>query len=500
VPLDYLAPPTVKRFLESDARHRCILGPFGSGKSSGCDMEIPRRMAAQAPDKNGIKPTRWVIVRNTRPQLRDTARRTFDAWLGQFGEWREQPTEFKFRKGSIECEVLFRALDTPKDVRNLLSLEVTGAYFNELREIAKDVYDAMDGRIGRFPEKKRVPCTWRGIWNDSNPWHTGSWQDKFFTEPSFGKDGRPRVELFRQPSGLDPDAENLENLEGGRDYYEQMCVGKSQEWIDVNVRGLNAVADEGSIFGKWIERLRARGGLQLFQHPTHDIFTCWDLGLADQTSIFWWRVTPTGVEILDWYENQGEDLEHYFAEVDRRAQALGMGGGLGFRYVKHWLPHDAAQRTLAAGTSVLSRFLQRYGAGLVAIGPNLTVRDGIDAGRWLLQQPGTRFHARAAAGLEKLSQYRFEWNSKTGVYAKNPLHDHASHTGDSFRYVANVAKATRLIMGSMPGPSKRIDVGGISLRKPEIVDPLPKYAIRPDGKLNVDLAELFAESDRRRRR
>jgi hypothetical protein len=202
--------------------------------------------------------------------LRDTSRPTFDHWLGSYGTWRENPLEFKISKGDIECEVLFRALDEPKDVRNLLSLELTGCYFNEVREIAKPIWEGMDGRVGRFPSMDYCPPTWWGIWADSNPWHTGSWQDKLFKSNPRG------YRLFRQPSGLSPDAENVENLVPG--YYEDLCVGKSQDYVDVYIHGLNGSADEGSVFGKWIERLRQRGGLEDFNHHTHDVFTCWTWG------------------------------------------------------------------------------------------------------------------------------------------------------------------------------------------------------------------------------
>jgi hypothetical protein len=463
-------------------------------------MEIARRMWGQEPQKDGIRRSRFVIVRNTKPQLRDTARRTFDDWLGNYGDWRENPTEFRIRTKTVDAEVLFRALDTPKDVRNLLSLEVTGAYFNELREIAKPIWDGMDGRWGRYPAVKDGGCTWGGMWADSNPWASGSWQDKIFTSHFEG------YELFRQPSGLSAEAENLGHLRPG--YYERMLPGKSQEWIDVNVHGLNGVADEGTIFGKWIELLRQRGGLCDFPHRVDDVFTSWDLGLADQTAIFWWRVTPFGVEVLDWYENQGEDLEHYFAQVDMRAKPV-EAGGLGFKYVKHWLPHDAAQKTLAAGTSVLNRFLQKFGAARVAIGPNLEKVDGIEAGRWLLQQKGTRFHSRAVMrddgelgiihALDRLTQYRFAWDDLKVCYSRQPLHDRASHSGDCWRYVAVVARQTGLIMAAKPEKLPTVEVGGIKLIKPGTTIPLPKGAIRPDGKLGYTVAELFAENDRRRR-
>lgn len=450
--MDYLASPTVKAFLEADDFARCILGPFGSGKSSGCIMEILRRACGQARSRDGRRHTRFAVVRNTKPQLRDTTRKTFEGWLGQFGQWRENPTEFRISAGDIDCEVLFRALDTPKDVRNLLSLELTGCYFNELREIAQPIWDGMTGRVGRYPAKQDGGPTWWGIWADSNPWHTGSWQDELFTS------GLSSYKLYRQPSGLGADAENTENLVPG--YYRNLCIGKDEEWVNVHVRGLNGMADQGSVFGRQVERLLQRGGLKRFQHKLDGVFTCWDLGLADATAVWWWRLNAGGVEVLDWYESQGEPLEHYWEQLDARAEAapteaeveIAEEAGvevddarrLGLQYVTHWLPHDAANKTLASGTSVLARFLERY-PGHVAVLPNLSINDGIQAGRSLLEQPGTVFHERCREGLKTLKEYRFAWDDESRCYSKQPIHNWASHTGDAWRYVANVVKTSELL-------------------------------------------------------
>jgi hypothetical protein len=102
---------------------------------------------------------------------------------------------------------LFRALDRPEDKKKLLSLEVTGAYINEAREMPKEVFDVLQQRVGRYPSKMQGGPSWFGIWMDTNPWHTGHWGYKLFsvTKP----EGHV---LFEQPGGMDEDAENVENL------------------------------------------------------------------------------------------------------------------------------------------------------------------------------------------------------------------------------------------------------------------------------------------------
>jgi hypothetical protein len=159
---DYADAPTLRRYSDCNKRSRLIVGPFGSGKSSACVMDLYQKSCQQAPDAYGIRRTRWAVVRNTYPQLKDTTIKTFRDWFPEqyFGEYRANPTPDynlfqQLQDGTrVEAEFLFRALDNPNHVRNLLSLEVTGAWFNEVREIPKSIVDHMDGRINRYPSRK----------------------------------------------------------------------------------------------------------------------------------------------------------------------------------------------------------------------------------------------------------------------------------------------------------------------------------------------------------
>ena len=66
--LDYKAPgPVVKTFMKDDSFFRGLRGPVGSGKSVSCCIEILRRALAQEPNAEGIRKSRWAVVRNTNP-------------------------------------------------------------------------------------------------------------------------------------------------------------------------------------------------------------------------------------------------------------------------------------------------------------------------------------------------------------------------------------------------------------------------------------------------
>lgn len=447
----YRAPPTLARFMRSNARVRAAVGPLGSGKSSSCCVELLRRAAEQKPHK-GIRATRAVVIRNTYPELRDTTRKTFEQWMPPgLGQWKEK--EFSYHIDQplsdgtrLKCEVLFRALDTPEHVKKLLSLELTFAWINEARQVPKAILDMLVGRVSRYPAMADGGPTWYGVWLDTNPWHTGHWGYKLFMKT------RPQgYELFEQPDALGPDAENRENLVPG--YYRDQMAGKDTEWVDEYLRCKYPSHDKGSIYGDTLAALEARGGVLAFEHPVDDLFTAWDLGRSDSTSIWFFRFGQSGLEVVDFYETHGQPLSHYFRVLKRKTEERG------YRYVRHYLPHDARAKTLATQVSVLDQCLAEWGAGAVEVIPAMDLLDGIQAARALLESP-MRFHARCdesplpgvASGLEALRSYKYAWDDKLLTFTRTPVHDWSSHAADAWRYLALARKRAEAMASGRHGP------------------------------------------------
>jgi phage terminase large subunit len=212
----------------------------------------------------------------------------------------------------------------------------------------------------------------------------------------------------------------------------------------------------GSVWADLVEELEARGGVETWEHDEDGVFTAWDLGMADATAIWFFRVRDSGIEFIDHLENRGKPLSFYGDEIDRR----------GYKYIKHWLPHDAVARTLASQVSVLDQLADRFGRGSVAICPRLALLDGIQAGRWLLQQPQTRFHAdKCKNGLDALRQYHYAYDDDNKMYDAKPEHDWSSHTADAFRYAAVVSKLSGIFK---PKPVSDESARKIVLTAPKI--------------------------------
>ena len=239
----YHATPTGSKFHKSEAFVRLIMGPIGSGKSVACCWEVFMRACAQKPHTDGIRRSRWVIVRNTYRELVDTTINTYNDWFSDLGYWllkdMKHIVNMPLEDGTtVQYEVLFRALDKPQDIKKLLSLELTGGFLNECREIPKQVLDMLIGRVGRYPSKMQGGASWWGVIMDTNPPDSDHWIHELFEE-NLPTD----FEIFHQPSGVSAEAENVPNLP--EKYYERMSYGKDPEWVKVYVHGEYGFVSDG---------------------------------------------------------------------------------------------------------------------------------------------------------------------------------------------------------------------------------------------------------------
>lgn len=237
---------------------------------------------------------------------------------------------------------------------------------------------------------------------------------------------------------------------------EERDEGMQEELIRQEYLCDFAAALLGSVFGSLLEVLDNNGRTDAdFPHPSDGIHTTWDLGISDSTAIWFWRLSGNGVEVVDFYEAHGKALSHYVEVLKDKA----------FRYETHWLPHDARARTLVTGTSVLEELNEAIAAaelGHVRIGPNLSPEDGIQAARWLLQQPETRFHRRCGEGVEALRAYHYAYDEDAKVFSKRPQHDWSSHAADAWRYCGVVRKIALSMRADPPAAPPKPDVRPIS--------------------------------------
>jgi hypothetical protein len=240
VNLNYVAPPTIARFAACEAPVQCLLGPIGGGKTTGVLMKILSLACAQKATKGGLRKTRWAVVRNTRPQLRDSVLKTVFDWLPPDGKhviWRETDmtllVQFKLPDDTyVKCEMLFRALDDAQDAQRLLSVEYTGGWLSEFREIPLPLLTDLRSRCGRYPRVEDDGCggaTWHGVLAESNmPTKGSSWHELLEEKRP------PWLRVFIQPSGLSELAENTKYLP--KTYYTDLLSGATENWIKAHIK------------------------------------------------------------------------------------------------------------------------------------------------------------------------------------------------------------------------------------------------------------------------
>lgn len=230
--LNYTAPPTIAEFMQSDQRVRIVRGPVGSGKSSGMVMELLRRAFEQDPDpKTGKRRTRFVIVRNTLPQLLTTSKKTVEELLRGIARYEAQNKTFWIEINDVESEWIMLPLDTPENVQRLLSLDLTGGWLSELRELPPQILLDVLSRCGRYPSMMNGGPTWYGVIGETNSFSEDSeWNEILENRNLMGKPLPSTWGYWVQPGARDPGAENRENLVPG--YYEDLIESNSPSWVE----------------------------------------------------------------------------------------------------------------------------------------------------------------------------------------------------------------------------------------------------------------------------
>ena len=237
---------TLKKFHESPDFVRVLIGPLGSGKTQACISDMLSRIDNQEPDVNGKRRSRWVVARNTQPDLFTTTIKDFREITDQFEigvftlgtppTWRGEYV--KSADGTIvEFEVIFLAFDHPEDSKKARGLQLSGVWFNEMKELSRANIDMLTSRVGRFPPRAQCPSAWNGVIGDSNAPDRDLWLVKLALDVKpeswwFGIQPPGVTKIGGQWKAIDT-AENAQNLPVG--YYQRLLAGRPDPWIRQNL-------------------------------------------------------------------------------------------------------------------------------------------------------------------------------------------------------------------------------------------------------------------------
>lgn len=144
----------LERYLDSRANVVCIQGPVRSGKSVASVMRIYEAMMNVEPDHTGKRRSRWLVVRNSYPDLLNTTIKTWLDWFPEklYGTFKwTPPYRHMMQFGDVEAEVIFQSFAGEEDIPSLKSLELTGAWINEAQYYSRRFVVAVLERTGWFP-------------------------------------------------------------------------------------------------------------------------------------------------------------------------------------------------------------------------------------------------------------------------------------------------------------------------------------------------------------
>lgn len=238
-----------------------VMGPVGSGKSSGCIWHCFMNACQQVPDGDGIRHSKYCVIRATYPALKSTTLKSWITWFKDkikitYDTPIRAEIKYDLDDGTkINMEVLFIAVDNEQNVEKLRSLEVTGCWINEAKEIDESVFQMMKTRL-RYPADKDGGPVRKFIILDYNAVSTDHWLYRFAEE--FRPEGHS---FYRQPAAVllvdgkyvvNPEADNLKKFDPSgaldergepivlihgvtEDYYTTMCMGMDPDFIYVNV-------------------------------------------------------------------------------------------------------------------------------------------------------------------------------------------------------------------------------------------------------------------------
>ena len=191
---------------------------------------------------------------------------------------------------------------------------------------------------------------------------------------------------------------------------------------------------EGAYFGKHMAKAELEGRvLDLPHNPNLPVETAWDIGVNDETSIWFFQRAGKWCHFIDYYECSDEYLPHF---VDIINGDVGEPRRKAYRYSKFWLPPDVKVREWGAGRSRVESMIAK-GIKPSPLKADYAMGDLIQAGRLLV--PQSKFDANnTVLGRKSLKNYRKQWDDKLGAWRDAPFHNWASNGASAFMYAAMV--------------------------------------------------------------
>jgi hypothetical protein len=191
---------------------------------------------------------------------------------------------------------------------------------------------------------------------------------------------------------------------------------------------------EGSWYGRSLEQLRLNGHIGSVPYePGMLVYTAWDIGVNDATTIIWFQVVSDGssIRIIDCYSNTGFGLDHFAKIIQNKSYVYG----------KHFAPHDIKVREWGGGAITRYEKARQLGIEFTILDQAL-IEDGIE--NVLTHFPKFWIDKEKCRSLiNALENYRREWDEVKQIYKSVVVKDWSCHLADATRYMCMALYKTK---------------------------------------------------------
>lgn len=406
-----------KPFL-APSRYKAAYGGRGSGKSHFFAGNLLQR----ALNKPGF---RGVCVREVQKDLKESAKLLIEDKIGYFGlsQFSPQTAEIRTPGGGL---IIFRGMQdyNAESIKSLEGFDV--AWVEEAHTLSARSLELLRPTIREEGSE---------LWFSWNPRWKADPVDALFR----GKMCPDSAIVIRVSYGDNPWLNDVLREER-REAEEKDPDRYGHIWL-----GDYAPAALGAYYAKELAAAERENRIgRVPWEPVKKVHTCWDLGVGDNTAIWFFQLVNNEVRWIDYHEASGVGLADYVKLLREKPYVYG----------EHLWPHDGGVRELGSGVS------REETANSLGLRPRVcalqSVDDGINAVRLLL--PRSWFDAdKCERGIEALRQYRADYDEKGQTLKPRPVHDWASHPADAMRTGAMNLPPVNDDWGKMPA----IDTGWV---------------------------------------
>lgn len=410
------------------SRYKGAYGGRGGAKSHFFAEQIILRCFAAA--------TRVVCIREVQNSIKDSVKQLLSDKIAKFGmlnDFEILDTEIRGPHGSL---IVFKGMQS-YNAANIKSLEAYDiAWVEEAQTLSQASLDMLRPTL-RKPGSE--------LWFSWNPRYKTDPVDQFFRK--------------RPPQDCVSVSINWQDnpwFKGTPLYQDMLDDYAADEDKAEHIWGGAYGASQGAILAKWVNKAEREGRIHdnvEFDPNGAPIEISSDIGFRDTSCWWFWQRKVGGFSIFDYDHDHGMDADDWIPRLQAKLTSHGITAD---KLGKIWLPPDAKAKTFQSKHTAMEKFLSAFGPGKIGPKPPSKKPDQVSAARRVIEK--VEIHkTRCEDGIDGLTAWEYEWNEDNQVFSREPLHNWASHRGDSFAYGCEVMET--LTVPATPEPPRQLQVG-----------------------------------------